>query len=239
MKVIRDFDSVEFDKNSVITIGTFDGVHLGHRKIIDSVHEIRDSKKLRSVIVTFEPHPQLVLKNKAHEIKLLSTLEEKLETFEKLGIDLVYVINFTKDFSQMSADEFYENYIINKFGLSDIVIGYDHMVGKNRQGGFDTLKKLSGKYDFTVHKIDELKVNGYIVSSTVVRNMLLASSVKDAAMLLSDNYSVTGEVIYGDKLEEKSAFQRLTLSPYPNISSSRKTVSILCFQKSGERNITE
>ena len=213
MKVIRDFDSVEFDKNSVITIGTFDGVHLGHRKIIDSVHEIRDSKKLRSVIVTFEPHPQLVLKNKAHEIKLLSTLEEKLETFEKLGIDLVYVINFTKDFSQMSADEFYENYIINKFGLSDIVIGYDHMVGKNRQGGFDTLKKLSGKYDFTVHKIDELKVNGYIVSSTVVRNMLLASSVKDAAMLLSDNYSVTGEVIYGDKLGRKIGFPTANIKP--------------------------
>ena len=213
MKVIRDFESVEYNKNSVITIGTFDGIHLGHRKIIDSVHEIRDSKNLRSIIVTFEPHPQIVLKNKAHDIKLLSTLEEKLEMFERLGIDMVYVINFTKEFSQNTAEEFYKKFIFDKFGLSDIVIGYDHMVGRNREGGFKTLKKLSGEYDFIVHKIDELKINGYTVSSTVIRNMLLASSVKDAAMLLCDYYPFTGEVIYGDKLGRKIGFPTANIKP--------------------------
>ena len=213
MKVIRDFESVEYNKNSVITIGTFDGIHLGHRKIIDSVHEIRDSKNLRSIIVTFEPHPQIVLKNKAHDIKLLSTLEEKLEMFERLGIDMVYVINFTKEFSQNTAEEFYKKFIFDKFGLSDIVIGYDHMVGRNREGGFKTLKKLSGEYDFNIHKIDELKIHGYSVSSTVIRNMLLASSVKDAAMLLSDYYPFTGEVIYGDKLGRKIGFPTANIKP--------------------------
>ncbi|HEY5535579.1 MAG TPA: bifunctional riboflavin kinase/FAD synthetase [Ignavibacteria bacterium] len=213
MKVIRDFESVEYNKNSVITIGTFDGIHLGHRKIIDSVHEIRDSKNLRSIIVTFEPHPQIVLKNKAHDIKLLSTLEEKLEMFERLGIDMVYVINFTKEFSQNTAEEFYKKFIFDKFGLSDIVIGYDHMVGRNREGGFETLKKLSGEYDFNIHKIDELKINGYTVSSTVIRNMLLASSVKDAAMLLCDYYPFTGEVIYGDKLGRKIGFPTANIKP--------------------------
>ena len=213
MKVIRDFESVEYNKNSVITIGTFDGIHLGHRKIIDSVHEIRDSKNLRSIIVTFEPHPQIVLKNKAHDIKLLSTLEEKLEMFERLGIDMVYVINFTKEFSQNTAEEFYKKFIFDKFGLSDIVIGYDHMVGRNREGGFKTLKKLSGEYDFNIHKIDELKINGYTVSSTVIRNMLLASSVKDAAMLLCDYYPFTGEVIYGDKLGRKIGFPTANIKP--------------------------
>ncbi|HEY5124936.1 MAG TPA: bifunctional riboflavin kinase/FAD synthetase [Ignavibacteria bacterium] len=213
MKVIRDFESVEYNKNSVITIGTFDGIHLGHRKIIDSVHEIRDSKNLRSIIVTFEPHPQIVLKNKAHDIKLLSTLEEKLEMFERLGIDMVYVINFTKEFSQNTAEEFYKKFIFDKFGLSDIVIGYDHMVGRNREGGFKTLKKLSGEYDFIIHKIDELKINGYTVSSTVIRNMLLASSVKDAAMLLCDYYPFTGEVIYGDKLGRKIGFPTANIKP--------------------------
>jgi riboflavin kinase/FMN adenylyltransferase len=213
MKVIRDFESVEYNKNSVITIGTFDGIHLGHRKIIDSVHEIRNSKNLRSIIVTFEPHPQIVLKNKAHDIKLLSTLEEKLEMFERLGIDMVYVINFTKEFSQNTAEEFYKKFIFDKFGLSDIVIGYDHMVGRNREGGFKTLKKLSGEYDFNIHKIDELKINGYTVSSTVIRNMLLASSVKDAAMLLCDYYPFTGEVIYGDKLGRKIGFPTANIKP--------------------------
>jgi riboflavin kinase/FMN adenylyltransferase len=213
MKVIRDFESVEYNKNSVITIGTFDGIHLGHRKIIDSVHEIRDSKNLRSIIVTFEPHPQIVLKNKAHDIKLLSTLEEKLEMFERLGIDMVYVINFTKEFSQNTAEEFYKKFIFDKFGLSDIVIGYDHMVGRNREGGFKTLKKLSGEYDFNIHKIDELKIHGYSVSSTVIRNMLLASSVKDAAMLLCDYYPFTGEVIYGDKLGRKIGFPTANIKP--------------------------
>ncbi len=213
MRVVREFDSVEFDKKSVITVGTFDGIHLGHRKIIDSVNEIKKSKGLRSVILTFEPHPQIVLKNKSPDIKILSTLDEKLEMFESLNIDIVYVIEFTKEFSRNSAEDFYVNYIINKFGLSDIVIGYDHMVGRNREGGFETLKGLSGKYDFEIHKIDELKTEGYIVSSTVVRHMLQSSSVKDAEMLLNDYYSITGEVIYGDKLGRKIGFPTANIKP--------------------------
>jgi len=213
MRVVREFDSVEFDKKSVITVGTFDGIHLGHRKIIDSVNEIKKSKGLRSVIITFEPHPQIVLKNKSPDIKILSTLDEKLEMFESLNIDIVYVIEFTKEFSLNSAEDFYVNYIINKFGLSDIVIGYDHMVGRNREGGFETLKGLSGKYDFEIHKIDELKTEGYIVSSTVVRHMLQSSSVKDAKMLLNDYYSITGEVIYGDKLGRQIGFPTANIKP--------------------------
>jgi riboflavin kinase / FMN adenylyltransferase len=213
MRVIREFDSVEYDKRSVITIGTFDGIHLGHRKIIDSVNEIKKAERLRSVIITFEPHPQIVLKNKAPDIKILSTLDEKLEVFESLNVDIVYVIEFTKEFSRNSAEDFYVNYIINKFGLSDIVVGYDHMVGRNREGGFETLKGLSGKYEFEIHKIDELKTEGYIVSSTVVRHMLQSSSVKDAAMLLSDYYSLTGEVIYGDELGRKIGFPTANIKP--------------------------
>jgi len=213
MIVIKDFDSVDYDKKSVITVGTFDGIHLGHRKIMDSVNEIKKSKGLRSVIITFEPHPQIVLKNKVPDIKILSTFEEKLELFESLNIDIVYVIKFTKKFSQNSAEDFYVNYIINKFGLSDIVIGYDHMVGRNREGGFETLKSLSGKYDFEIHKIDELKTEGYIVSSTVIRHMLQSSSVKDAAMLLNDYYSLTGKVIHGDELGRKIGFPTANIKP--------------------------
>ena len=213
MKVIRDSEHVEYNRQSVVTVGTFDGVHIGHRKIIAVLNGLKNEKKLRSIIVTFEPHPQLVLKNKVKEIRILSTLEEKLELFEKSGIDIVYVITFTKDFSQNTAEQFYIEYLIKKFGFSDIVIGYDHMVGKNREGGFETLNSLSGKYNFDVHKIDELKINGYTVSSTAIRNFLLNGNLKEAALLLNDHYSITGKVVYGDRLGVKIGFPTANIEP--------------------------
>jgi riboflavin kinase/FMN adenylyltransferase len=213
MKVIRDSEPVEYNKLSVVTVGTFDGIHIGHRKIIDVLNNLKKEKNLRSIIVTFEPHPQLVLKNKVREIKILSTLDEKLEMFEKFGIDIVYIITFTKDFSQNSAEQFYVKYLIEKFGFCDIVIGYDHMVGKNREGGFETLKSLSVKYNFNVHKIEEFKANGYTVSSTSIRNFLLEGNLKEASLLLNDNYTITGEVIYGDRLGVKIGFPTANIKP--------------------------
>ena len=145
MQVIKDINGFEFDKKSAITVGTFDGIHSGHKKIIEKLNAVKKSKGLRSVIITFDPHPQIVLRNKAKDIKILTTLEEKFEIFNEHNIDIAYVINFTKEFSQTTADEFYENYLINKIGLNDLILGYDHMFGKNREGNFDTLKELSGK----------------------------------------------------------------------------------------------
>src|SRR6186997_991860 len=103
MQVVRDIDEIRFDKKSAITVGTFDGVHRGHKKIIEKLNSIKDSKKLRSVIITFDPHPQIVLKNRAKDIKILTTLDEKLEIFEELKIDITYVINFTKSFANTTA----------------------------------------------------------------------------------------------------------------------------------------
>jgi riboflavin kinase / FMN adenylyltransferase len=213
MKVIRDFDSVEYDRNSIVTVGTFDGVHIGHRKIINMLTELKSGKTLRRVVVTFEPHPQLVLKNKTKELKILSTLEEKSEIFEKLGVDMVYVINFTKEFSMNTAEQFYTNYLIKKVGFSDIVIGYDHMVGRNRSGGFETLTKLSGEYNFEIHKIDELRINGNTISSSAIRTFLTERKVKEASRLLPDYYSITGEVVSGDKLGRKIGFPTANIKP--------------------------
>jgi riboflavin kinase/FMN adenylyltransferase len=111
MQLLRELDKSFYDKNSVVTVGTFDGVHLGHRKIIEDLNDIKTAKNLRSVIVTFDPHPQIILRNKHHkEIKILSTIEEKIGLFEKYGIDLVYIINFTYEFSQTIAENFYKDY---------------------------------------------------------------------------------------------------------------------------------
>ena len=199
MIISREFENKYFDKKSVVTVGTFDGVHLGHRKIIEDVIKIKSQKKLRSVIVTFDPHPQLVLKNKHKEIKLLSTTEEKLEIFNDFGVDAIYLINFNEEFSKTSADNFYKDYLVDKVGLSDIVIGYDHTFGRNREGNSETLKLLSEKFGFEVHRTEEFRLNGEQVKSTEIRNLLFNGNVGKAKTLLGDFYSISGQVISGDK----------------------------------------
>lgn len=207
MQVIKDINGFEFDKKSAITVGTFDGIHSGHKKIIEKLNAVKKSKGLRSVIITFDPHPQIVLRNKAKDIKILTTLEEKLEIFEQLGIDIAYVINFTKEFSQTTADEFYKNYLINKIGLSDLILGYDHMFGKNREGNFDTLKELSEQNNFTVDKVDEYQFEGQHISSTVLRDLLSnEGDVKRVAQILGRYYSIEGKVVEGKKLGRELGF---------------------------------
>lgn len=200
MQVFRDIDDFQYDKKSAITVGTFDGVHLGHRKIIEKLNSIKDSKELRSIIITFEPHPQIVLKNRAKDIRILTTLEEKLEIFEELKIDITYVINFTRDFANTTAEEFYKNYLIDKIGINDLILGYDHMFGKNREGNFDTLKILSENYHFTVDKVEEYKFEGEHISSTVIRNLLNEGNVKKVSLILGRPYSIKGKVVEGRKL---------------------------------------
>ncbi len=200
MLVIRDINDFIYDRKSAITVGTFDGVHPGHKKIIEKLNSIKDSKGLRSVIVTFEPHPQIVLRNRAKDIKILTTLEEKLSILEKFNIDIVYAINFTKEFANTTAEEFYKNYLIDKIGLTDLILGYDHMFGKNREGNFETLKSLSEKYDFTVDRVDEYKVEGEHISSTVIRHFLEEGNVKKVSRILERDYTITGKVIEGKKL---------------------------------------
>ncbi|MCI0471976.1 MAG: hypothetical protein L0Y76_00150, partial [Ignavibacteria bacterium] len=124
MKVLRTLDRKYYDKNSVVTVGTFDGVHRGHRIVIDKVRELKKPCGCRSIILTFDPHPQLILRNKHSEIKLLSTTEEKLEIFESLGIDVVYVLEFTKEFASTSAEDFLKKYLVEGIGLSHLVLGF-------------------------------------------------------------------------------------------------------------------
>lgn len=201
MKVIKDISEFEYDKKSAVTVGTFDGIHLGHREIIEKLNKVKTAKGLRSIVITFEPHPQIVLKNKTGNIKILTTLEEKLEIFRSLNIDIVYVIKFNIEFSETTAEDFYKNYLIDKIGLNDLILGYDHMFGKNREGNFDTLKALSKKYDFTVDKVEEFKIDGEHISSTVLRNLLcINGDVRKVRRILGRNYSVEGMVVSGKKL---------------------------------------
>lgn len=200
MHVYRNIEDVEYDKRTAITVGTFDGVHLGHRKILRKLKDVADTKGLRNLVVTFEPHPQVVLKSKSPDIRILTTIDEKLSILSSLNIDSVLVIEFTKEFAQTAADEFYEEMLLDKVGMSELILGYDHMFGRNREGNFEMMEVLSGKYEFSVDRVDEFKENGNHVSSSVIRRLLDSGNVNLAGRYLGRHYSLSGKVVEGRKL---------------------------------------
>ncbi len=201
-------------KASAVTIGTYDGVHLGHRAIISTLVSDAKSRGLRSVVITFEPHPRLVLgKTNGTPIFLLSTLEEKLSALESLGVDCVIVIHFTKEFSETPAETFVEEVLVEKIGLAEIVIGYDHMFGKNRGGSFETLVRLAEKHHFTVRQIPEQKVDEHHLSSTAIRRFLEAGDIENANKLLGAPYQLSAVVIEGDKRGRTIGFPTANLLP--------------------------
>ncbi len=196
MNVFYNLSEVQKDNKTVLTLGTFDGIHLGHKKIIDRLTEKASQIGGRSFLITFDPHPRNVLS--ANKIKLLNTLPEKLEILNSLGVENVLVINFTKEFSQNSSEDFFKSYIVNKVGIKEIIIGYDHHFGKGRGGDENTLKELGLEFNFIVSRVDAVNIGEITVSSTKIRNALLSGDVKLANQLLGRNYSFTGIVIAGD-----------------------------------------
>ena len=199
MKLARYIEDISFDKNSVITVGTFDGVHLAHQKIIRKAIEIAKIRNGRSVVVTFEPHPREVLNMESTEMKLLTSFQERQELCEQLGVDLLVVIEFNKAFSQQSFRDFYVNYLINRIGLSVIVEGYDHHWGRNREGNIKALFQLGKEYDFEVIQIEQFKHNSIPVNSSMIRNELLNGSVELSAEFLGRPYTLCGKVVPGDR----------------------------------------
>lgn len=196
MKVFYNLSEVKKDNNTVLTLGTFDGIHLGHKKIIDRLIEKASQYNGRSLLVTFDPHPRNVISDS--KIKLLNTLSEKLEILNSFGVENVLVINFTKEFSQNSSEEFFKNYIIDKIGIREIIIGYDHHFGKGRGGDENTLKELGLEFNFNVSRVEAVNIGNITVSSTKVRNALQNGDVKLANLLLGRYYSFAGSVIKGD-----------------------------------------
>ncbi|MCX7877468.1 MAG: bifunctional riboflavin kinase/FAD synthetase [Ignavibacteria bacterium] len=213
MNIFRDIDEIEFDNKTVVTVGTFDGVHLAHQTILSKVKEIAESNSCRSFLITFEPHPQEILKNKTPEIKLLTTIEEKIALIENAGIDNTLIINFTEGFSKTSPQEFYERYIIKGTGLSDIVTGYDHFFGRDREGDINTLYQFAEKYGFNVHKVEEIDIEGEPVSSTRIRKYLSAGKISLANRLLGYEYGFDAIVVEGDKIGRSIGYPTVNLKP--------------------------
>ncbi len=197
MVIVRDLSEINKDKNTVITLGTFDGLHIGHQQIVSSVVEKSKNYGGRNFLITFDPHPRKVVSTKNH-IRLLSTLDEKIEILKRLEIENLFIINFTKEFSQQTPEQFVVKYLVNGIGAKEIVIGYDHHFGKGRGGNMDLLRELGVKYDFKITPVEENKIKGETVSSTKIRNALANGDVTKANKMLGRKYSFKGLVIKGD-----------------------------------------
>ena len=198
MQVFNSIKDLTKNKNTILTLGTFDGIHPGHLKIIDKLVVCSKEKRCRNVVIAFHPHPRTVL-GSGSDVKMLTTQEERKDLLEKNGIENFLTINFTKEFSSLTAEEFIYDYLINGIGLSEIVLGHDHHFGKDRGGNVELLKKIGAKENFSVTTVDAFYINNAIVSSTKIRNSLIEGDLRRANILLGRNYSFTGTVIGGDK----------------------------------------
>ncbi len=200
MKVYRSIAEFENKQNAIVTTGTFDGVHFGHQRIIARLKEVAQQSNGESVIITFFPHPRLVLFPEDNDLKLINTLDEKIDLLEKAGIDHLIIIPFTKEFSRLSSLEFIQQILVDKIGTKKLVIGYDHHFGKNREGSFEHLKHYAPEYGFEVEEIPEQDINDVAVSSTKIRNAILNGDLKTANNYLGYHFSITGTVMHGDQI---------------------------------------
>lgn len=194
---IEDFVRLDY---AVVTSGTFDGVHLGHQKILSRLRETASKNNGETVVITFWPHPRLVLHPEDISLKLLNTFEEKAERLKAQGIQHLVRIPFTKEFSQLSSEEFITQIIVQTIGTKKLVIGHDHHFGKNREGSFEQLKINASKYGFEVEEIPRQDVDHIGVSSTKIRKALEEGDIDTATHFLGNLYSLTGRVVMGDKL---------------------------------------
>jgi riboflavin kinase/FMN adenylyltransferase len=200
MRVYRSIEKPIDIKNAVITIGTFDGVHRGHQSILQHINA--EAKKINgeSVVITFHPHPRLLLRPDDKSLQLISTLDEKLDLLEKYQVQNVVVVPFTRAFSTLSASEYITDFLVDKFHPKKIVIGYDHHFGNNRSGNIDMLISHQDKFNFTVDEISKKVVDEIDVSSTKIRKSLNDGNVKQAASLLGHEYTLEGIIKKGKQL---------------------------------------
>ncbi|SFD04779.1 riboflavin kinase / FMN adenylyltransferase [Chitinophaga sp. CF118] len=200
MQIHRDLTHLPALRRAVITIGTFDGVHTGHRHIIQQLQQAAAVCEGETVIITFDPHPREVLQPGTNEVRLLTTLDEKIELLAKQGIDHLVIVPFTKAFSELSAQAYLEDFLIETFKPHTIIIGYDHRFGHNREGGLELLEAEQSRYGFQLIEIPQQIVHDLSVSSTKIRKSLQEGDIQLANELLGYKYFLQGTVIHGDKM---------------------------------------
>ncbi|MDC1371299.1 bifunctional riboflavin kinase/FAD synthetase [Flavobacteriaceae bacterium] len=199
---LKDYNST---KPSVITIGTFDGVHIGHKKIINQLTSISSKNNLISILLSFFPHPKMVLQNDK-ELKLINTIQEKEGLLNSLNLDYFIIKEFTKEFSRLSALEFVRDILVNKLNAKHIIIGYDHHFGRNRTANIEQLKELGELYDFKVTEILAQDIDDIAISSTKIRKALINGEITLANKFLGYNFFFSGNVVHGNNIGKTISF---------------------------------
>ena len=215
MKIHHDLKNFRAN-NPVLTIGTFDGVHLGHQKVISRLKDFAAAYNGESVVFTFYPHPRLVTSPGETNLRLLTTREEKIQLFAESGIDHLIVYPFTKEFSKLTYNEFVKSILVEKIQTHCLVVGYDHKFGKNREGGFEYLKNCANEFGFKIERLEALAIGDLKISSTKIRAALQNGDVKKAGEYLGYKFTLHGSVVPGRKLGRSIGF------PTANVEASDK-----------------
>jgi riboflavin kinase/FMN adenylyltransferase len=211
MKVYRDVDQLPPFQNAVVTIGTFDGVHEGHRKILEHLKQEAEKINGETVIITFHPHPRKVVSSSILGIRLINTLDEKIELLEKAGIDHLAIVPFTEVFANQSAEDYIENFLIKKFHPHTIIIGFDHRFGRDRLGDYRLLENMAPVYNYILKEIPKHVLDEIDISSTNIREAIIHSDIETANKLLGYDFFFEGMVVDGDKLGRKLGYPTANL----------------------------
>lgn len=210
LKIFHSINDFSSTKKTIITLGTFDGVHIGHKKILDKVIQNTATEEYESLVLTFFPHPRMVLQGDS-DIKLLNTIDEKIKLLDKIGLDNLVIHPFDETFSRLTAEEFVKTILIDRFNIHKIIIGHDHRFGRNRTANIDDLIIYGQQYNFEVEQISVQEINEISVSSTKIRNALLDGNMTLANDYLGYNYFLTGTVVVGKQLGRTIGFPTANL----------------------------
>jgi riboflavin kinase / FMN adenylyltransferase len=211
MQVHRNIEALPVFRNAIITIGTFDGVHMGHRQIIQRLKEEAAAVNGETVIITFHPHPRKVVSSTILGVRLINTLKERTELLEKAGIDHLVIVPFTDVFANQTAEEYVENFLLEKFKPHTIIIGYDHRFGRDRSGNYRLLEERSKAGGYTIREISKHILDQVAISSTNIREAILHSDIETANKLLGYPFFFEGEVVHGDKLGRQLGYPTANL----------------------------
>jgi riboflavin kinase/FMN adenylyltransferase len=212
LKIFKNLNEIVSIPSPVLTIGTFDGVHIGHQRIINQLNEVAQLKNGESVLFTFYPHPRMIIFPDNHGLKLIQTQEEKLQKLNRMGLQNVIVYPFTKEFSRLTGTQFVRDFLVNKLNVKTIVIGYDHQFGRNREGTLKLLHELSPVYGFDVIEIEAQDIDDVNVSSTKIRTAIAEGDIQTANSYLGEPFQINGKIIKGQQIGRKIGFPTANLS---------------------------
>lgn len=213
MLIIQNTTDFRIESPTIVTIGTFDGVHLGHQKIFERLKELKQQTGLKTVVLTFEPHPRKVLFPEQKDLKLLTLIDEKLSLFDKYGIDVAVVYPFTKQFSEMDTHFYIQEILVRSLKVKHLVIGYDHKFGKDRSGDIHTLKQFAPEFNFTVEEISAKDIDHMAISSSKTRKALEEGHVELAADFLGHAFFLNGLVVKGKQLGRTLGYPTANIQP--------------------------